>query len=80
MKRKIGTQLEDEVYRELKMAAAQERRAIGELIQAAVSDYLNKKKRKSGHRSGLKRFLDSPAFKLTDEQFRETMEADFFDQ
>jgi hypothetical protein len=80
MKIKIGTQLDDEVYRELKMAAAQERRAIGELIQAAVSDYLNNKKRKPGHRSGLKRFLASRAFKLTDAQFRETMEADFFDQ
>ena len=80
MKRKIGTQLEDEVYRDLKMAAAQERRPISEVIQVAVTDYLNQKKRQSGHRSGLKRFLASPGFKLTEEQFRETMEADFYDQ
>ena len=80
MKIKVGTQLEDEVYRELKVAAAQEKRAVSELIQVAVCDYLHKKKRTSGHRSGLRRFLDSPAFKLTDEQFRETMEADFYDQ
>jgi len=80
MKVKVGTQLEDEVYRELKMTAAQEKRAVSEMIQAAVCDFLNRKKRKSGHRSGLRRFLDSPAFKLTDEQFRETMEADFYDQ
>ena len=79
MKIKVGRQLEDEVYRELKLTAAQEKRAVGDLIQAAVCDYLNRKKRKSGHRSGLRRFLDSPAFKLTDEQFRETMEADFYD-
>lgn len=80
MKRKIGTQLEDEVYRDLKMAAAQERRPISEVIQVALTDYLNQKKRKSGQRSGLKRFLASPSFKLTEEQFRETMEADFYDQ
>lgn len=80
MKVKVGTQLEDEVYRELKMAAAQEKRAVSDLIQAALCDYLNRKKRRSGQRSGLRRFLDSPAFKLTEEQFRETMEADFYDQ
>jgi predicted transcriptional regulator len=80
MKRKIGTQLEDEVYRELKVAAAEERRAISELIEVAVSDYLKRKKRRPGHRAGLRRFLDSPPFKLTDEQFRQTIEADFYDQ
>jgi predicted transcriptional regulator len=80
MKVKVGTQLEDEVFRELKMTALQEKRAVGELIQSAVCDYLNRKKRTAGHRSGLRRFLDSPAFKLTDEQFRETMQADYYDQ
>ena len=70
----------ERVYRDLKMAAAQERRPISEVIQVAVTDYLNQKKRKAGHRSGLKRFLASPALRLTDEQFRETMEADFYDQ
>ena len=80
MKRKIGTQLEDAVYQDLKLAAAQERRPISEVLQVAVTDYLNQRKRKSGHRSGLKRLLASPAFNLTDEQFRETMAADFYDQ
>ena len=80
MKIKVGTQLDEQVYNDLKMAAAKERRAVSELMQTAVCDYLNKNKRKSGQRSGLKRFLDSPAFKLTDEQFRQTMEADFYDQ
>jgi hypothetical protein len=80
MKRKIGTQLEDAVYQDLKLAAAQERRPISEVLQVAVTDYLNQRKRKSGHRSGLKRLLASPAFNLTDEQFRETMDADFYDQ
>lgn len=80
MKRKIGTQLEDEVYRDLKIAAARERRPISEVIQIAVTDYLNQKKRKASQHAGLKRFLASPRFKLTEEQFRDTMEADFYDQ
>lgn len=80
MKIKVGTQLDEEVYNDLKMAAAKERRAMSDLLQTAVCDYLNKEKRKSGHRSGLKRFLESPAFNLTNAQFRETMEADFYDQ
>lgn len=80
MKVKVGTQLEDEVYRELKVTAARENRPISDLLQAIVSDYLNKTKHRTGHHSGLRRLLDSPAFKLTDEQFRETMEADFYDQ
>lgn len=72
--------MEDAVYQDLKLAAAQERRPISEVLQVAVTDYLNQRKRKSGHRSGLKRLLASPAFNLTDEQFRETMDADFYDQ
>ena len=80
MKIKIGTQLDDEVYRKLKITAAKERRPVGELIQTAISDYLTSQKRNSGERSGLKRFLASPAFKLTEDQFRETMEADYYDQ
>ncbi|MGA2658609.1 MAG: hypothetical protein ABSH34_13985 [Verrucomicrobiota bacterium] len=72
--------MEEEVHRELRRVAAQERRTISELVQAAVLDYLNRRERKSGHRSSLKRFLDSPPFALTDEQFRETTEADFYNQ
>ncbi len=80
MKIKIGTQLEEEVYQDLKIAAARERRTIGDVIQHAVTDYLQGKRRKAPHRSGLLRFLESPAFKITDAQFRETMDADFYDQ
>ncbi|MGO9202690.1 MAG: hypothetical protein ACLQM8_19380 [Limisphaerales bacterium] len=80
MKGKIGTQLEEGVYRQLKMLAAQERHTISDLVRTAVSGYLIRKKHKSGHRHGLKRLLARPAFKLTDEQFRESMEADFYDQ
>jgi hypothetical protein len=80
MKIKVGTQLDDEVFRRLKIAAAQEKRPVSEVIQAALCDYLYRKKRRLGQGSGLRRFLDSPAFTLTDAQLRETMEADYYDQ
>jgi hypothetical protein len=80
MKIKIGTQLEEEIYQRLKVAAARERRAIGDMIQAAVADYLQRHGSERGKKSGLARLLDSPPLEVTDEQFRETMEADFWEQ
>jgi hypothetical protein len=80
MKRKIGTQLEEEVYDELKRRAADERQPIGEVIQTAVMDYLQRPKRRTLPKSGLQRFLGREPFKLTPEQFKANMEADFYDQ
>jgi hypothetical protein len=80
MKVKIGTQLDDKVLRKLKVAAAQERRPMGEIVQAAVVEYLQRKKQSSQLGSGLRRFLEAPDFTLSSEQFRQSMEADFYDQ
>ena len=80
MKIKLGTQLEEEIYRNLKVAAAREKRAIGDVIQEAVVTYLQRLSPPRGRKSGLARLLESPPLALSDEQFRETMEADFFDQ
>lgn len=80
MKIKVGTQLEDEIYKELKVLAAKEKVNISDLLQTAVCEYLNKKKRKPEHRAGLKRFLESPPLRVSDEQFREIMELDYYDQ
>jgi hypothetical protein len=80
MKIKLGTQMEEEVYRNLKVAAARENRAIGEVIQEAVATYLQQQSPSRGRKSGLARLLESPRLALSDSQFRETMEADFFDQ
>ena len=79
MKRKIGTQLEEEVYHELKRRAAEERLPISEVIQTAVMDYLHRPRRSSS-KAGLRRFLEREPFKVTAEQFKETIEADFYDQ
>jgi hypothetical protein len=80
MKRKIGTELEEEVYDELKRRAADERQPIGEVIQTAVMDYLHRPKSQPSPKSGLQRFLARESFKLTPEQLKETMEADFYNQ
>ena len=80
MKRKIGTVVDDNLYQDVKLLATQERRRIADVVQIALNDYIQRSKRKKPLKSGLTRFLDAPDFKLTQEQFRESMELDFFDQ
>jgi hypothetical protein len=80
MKIKLGTQMEEKVYRNLKVAAARENRAIGDVIQEAVAVYLQQQSPSRGLKSGLARLLESPPLALSDSQFRDTMEVDFFDQ
>jgi len=80
MKVKVGTQLEDEVYRELKVVAAREKRPISDIIQHALADYLHRSKGSRQGRSGLARLLEREPLKVTDEQFREVLELDYFDQ
>lgn len=73
---KVGTQIEEGIYQQLKLAAARERRPVGELVQDAVTLYLRRQRK-----SGLARLLErGPVFTITDEQFRESMESDHFDQ
>ena len=80
MKRKIGTVVDDALYDDVKLLAAQERRRIAEIVELALNDYVQRAKRKSPLRSGLSRFLEAPDFNLTNEQFRKSMELDFFEQ
>jgi predicted nucleic acid-binding protein/predicted transcriptional regulator len=74
MKVKVGTQLEDEVYRELKIVAARDKRPISDINQHALTDYLQRRKGSRQRKSGLARLLERPPLKVTDEQFREVME------
>lgn len=80
MKIKVGTQLEDEVFHQLKRQAAEERLPIGEVIQTAVMAYLQQSKKRTLAKSGLQRLLQRKPFKVTPEQFRESMETDYFEQ
>ena len=80
MKRKIGTVVDDNLYNDVKILATQERRKISDVVQMALHDYVQTRKRKNPLKSGLTRFLEARPFNLTEEQFRESMELDFFDQ
>ena len=77
MKVKIGTQLEEDVFLELKVAAAREKKPISELIQVAVVTYLHQQKGPPGRKNGLARFLEKPALGISDENLREIMEPDY---
>jgi hypothetical protein len=73
---KVGTQIEAETYQQLKLAAARERRPVGELVQDAVTNYLRRQPK-----NGLTRFLErGPTFTVSDAELREILEADFYDQ
>jgi hypothetical protein len=80
MKIKVGTQLEEETYQNLKIAAARERLAIGEVMQNAVEDYLQQHREALNKSSGLVRFLEPDPLQLTVEEIRTSLGADFFDQ
>ncbi len=80
MKVKIGTQIEDQIYQDLKIASARKRIPIGELIQNAVAAYLARDKQRNGLNSGLKRFLDAPPLKIGDQSFQKILEADYYEQ
>ena len=73
---KVGTQIEEDIYQQLKLAATRERRPVGEVIQDAVTVYLRRQRK-----SGLARLLErEPTFKVSDEEFQEVMATDFFEQ
>lgn len=75
---KIGTQMDEAVFRRLKMLSARERRPVADVLQEAVAEYLARPRH--GSSRGLARLLDSAPFRVTDRQFRDSMEADFWDQ
>lgn len=79
MKREIGTVIDEELYREVKILAARERRQIAEVVQLALSDYIQRSKLRTSERISLARLLETDPLKLTPEQFRASMEADFFE-
>jgi hypothetical protein len=80
LKIKIGAQLEENVFHDLQVAAASEKRAINEIVQEAIATYLRQKGQSRGKSGGLGRFNEPDPLRLTPKQLRETMDADFFDQ
>jgi len=76
MKVKIGTQLEDDVFQDLKVAAARDKKPISELLQVAVVSYLHQRNGPPGRKNGLTRFLEKPPLGISDGDLREILEPD----
>ena len=79
MKVKVGTQLEDEVLRDLKVRAARDKKAMSDIIQEAVVSYLNDNRETIDRRDSLLRILENPV-RLSDEEYRDVVESDYYDQ
>ncbi len=58
MKRKIGTVVDDSLYNDVKLLAAQERRTIADVVQLALNDYVQRSKARASEQMGLARFLE----------------------
>lgn len=78
MKIKFGTQLDDRIYEQLKVTAARERRPIAEIVQTALTQYIQMSKPGRGRKSGLARALEREPLRITSEQFRVSMEEDIY--
>lgn len=72
--------MDDSLYEDVKLLAAQERRRIADVVQIALSDYVQRSKSRASERVGLARLLEPDPLTLTPEQFRASMDADFFEQ
>lgn len=80
MKVKFGTQLDDSVFEQLKLTSAREHRAIGIIVQNALTQYMNQGRQGHARKNAFDRLLERDPLNITKEQFRESMEEDFFDQ
>jgi hypothetical protein len=80
MKRKVGTLIEEDVFRLAKRRAVKEDRPLSDLIQDALVAYLSKnipdsRKREAAYRT----FCDQP-IRLSREQFDQLLEEDAWDR
>ena len=80
MKIKVGTQIDKDIYQSLKVLAARERKPVADVIQEAVADYLTRARMPRGQETGLARLLAREPFRVSEEEHREIMAADFYDQ
>ncbi len=58
MKQKIGTVVDQALYDDVKVLAAQERRRIADVVQVALAEYVQRAKARRAERVGLDRLLE----------------------
>ena len=65
MKQKIGTVVDESLYNDVKVLAAQERRRIADVVQLALAEYVQRAKARRSERVGLDRLLEKDPLPLT---------------
>jgi len=80
MKTKIGTVIEEDIFKKLKEYSSRENRSISEVIESALANYLKGEQKNSDLRTkAVERFCSNP-FKLSDDDWTEIMELDVYEQ
>jgi plasmid stability protein len=79
-KLKIGTVVDERLFRRLRIFAAKEGRSISDIIQESLQSYLQT--RESGIEERMAAFerVTANPFRLSDTQFRELLEEEEFDR
>jgi hypothetical protein len=79
MKQKVGTVLDEEIFRRAKRRAKDEGRPLSDLIQDALESYLTAKSPEPSKREAALRMLCQEPLRLAPEQFRAVLEEDAWD-
>ncbi|MBI4488886.1 MAG: hypothetical protein HY694_07350 [Deltaproteobacteria bacterium] len=80
MKQKIGTVIEEDIMKLAKRRAAEEGRALSDLIQDALVNYLNAGAASSKERDVAYHVFCERPLKLVPEQFRQVLDEDVWDR
>jgi plasmid stability protein len=80
MRKKIGTIIEDSLYRRLRVNAASEGRNVSDLIEESISAYLSVHEGSADERLSAFRRFTSPRFVLPRAQLDMVLEEDPLDQ
>ena len=80
MKIKIGTALEDDIVRKLKITAAKEGRAIRDVLQDALLNYFKSGNLQQSARLEAVNRLCSKPFHVEADELRHIVEEDYYDQ
>ena len=76
---KVGTVLDTESYRRLKLEAAKRGRKVSDLLGQAIAQFLRETPEDSDRRRNTLRLLESRV-RLPREQFDEILQLDYYDQ
>ena len=76
---KVGTVLDSATYSSLKQVAAKQHRRVSDLLGLAISQFLQESSEDADRRHNTLRLLQS-GIRLSNEDFREVMDLDYYEQ